>query len=937
MEEHISNAKADEAAKATQGRAQATAGRVVAWLARHKTTLKRWLDVLVQATVAASVSLVVLPRIVEPIYNVVSQALWASSPIDRAVAMLVGGAALVGLAIRARRVVGTSRSIRAYPPTWIAVALGLAFVFGFYAASQMVRAHYPGLGKPGVGGGWDAIAPVVFLLIVGGCVIAGVLIAVARERLRSRGANQLAGTASPGVWQLPAAPDELRRWLMLDTPVGTAGEDAFGHVAVARRIARRLSGPGQPPSIAVVGSLGAGKSTVRALVEADLKNHARVRVVRISAWPYETTSALLAGALQELSNAVQATVGTPAFGTLSEEYVTAVVGVSERFDALKGLGSLLRAWSKPVRPDRLLAAVDEVLVAVDHTVILWIEDLERFAGVGADGGAKEDEKARERLAPVRALLHQLQETQRIGVVVATTSLLGGFDLEKIARYIEDIDGIAPEKALEVIRGVRKMVLKEWEQKGVIDPASAEVRAKFELALRMDSATAARWGVDLRGRDEWAGMLASLARTPRALKQGLRAFAEASAALPGEVDIDHCLAVSLVRHVAPHFFGEVSVRVDRLRTRRDSAFSSRPDDVGSVALQELTSVAPPAMSAGLVQLVSRIFRSPDGVPQGFHVLEPVDYWRRYLAQGSDGGLFDQAVLQAVAAFPAKAAPAVALAGGPMADQFEHFARFDGATTLRFLECVLDALPKPLVEERRDQRALLAAWRLCLRAERTSGAWDQTAAATVLCSRVRAAVPSDLLLAHELLYRFATEEETVRPLLTPAGRSLVRRGFEEEFVRHFRGEPALLAAALAKRGDVLLAYLTWGIDRVRIPDDSLPFAEWPAFASTVVEAVRVAPQTMVRQVAYLVTDVESRVLTDAAKPTGQFSVQKAQKLFGHAASVLGALPSEELSMDDATPELKARVEALFNAAKYVGPSAAKASIPSQSPDDKEGSEQ
>lgn len=92
--------------------------------------------------------------------------------------------------------------------------------------------------------------------------------------------------------------ETLKGWLANDAPVKHEWEDAFGHARIARRVAARLAAE-EPPAQAIVGALRSGKTTVRNLVQAVLKRRgglaARIRVVQVELWPYETTSAAAEG------------------------------------------------------------------------------------------------------------------------------------------------------------------------------------------------------------------------------------------------------------------------------------------------------------------------------------------------------------------------------------------------------------------------------------------------------------------------------------------------------------------------------------------------------------------------------------------------------------------------------------------------------------------
>lgn len=169
---------------------------------------------------------------------------------------------------------------------------------------------------------------------------------------------------------------------------------------------------------------------------------------------------------------------------------------------------------------------------------------------------------REKLEPVRALLHQLQELRNVTIVVATTRLGLGFDLEKLARFIEVLPSPSRVRVLQQLQKVRSAAMTSFELGGLVDPIPPGRRLKLSLPPYFFLPLPSK---PLQSMDA----LVALSPTPRTLKQGLRDFLHTwRKNLCGEVDVDHALGAFILRHSEPEIIFQILVsRTDALRSRR----------------------------------------------------------------------------------------------------------------------------------------------------------------------------------------------------------------------------------------------------------------------------------------------------------------------------------------------------------------------------------
>ena len=198
------------------------------------------------------------------------------------------------------------RHLLTYPPLWLA-GFGGAAVLAFITAScaaiqEAIRLRH------------ECAYP---LMILAATASLTGLIALGSATLVNR--LQISRDVSSGERQvLPSAneyrPDlvhgsfeQLKAWLANDAPIANDKDDVLGHRQIAHRIASRLL-TSPPPSQAVVGRLGSGKSSLLKLVQAALRVNPqatnRLHVVPVELWPFETTRAAVEGVISALIDAL---------------------------------------------------------------------------------------------------------------------------------------------------------------------------------------------------------------------------------------------------------------------------------------------------------------------------------------------------------------------------------------------------------------------------------------------------------------------------------------------------------------------------------------------------------------------------------------------------------------------------------------------------------
>jgi hypothetical protein len=778
------------------------------------------------------------------------------------------------------------RHLPMYPPLWVAGLGGAALLILALGTLSTVRKS--------VGLSEEHSMPLTNVGIAAAMGVGGLLVIsavwAAWSTTRGRRAGQYKHredvNETSAALSLHGSFGALKTWLADDKPICRAEDDAFGHQRMAWRIATRLLAE-RPPAQAVVGRLGSGKTTVRNLVKVALDtspSRARnVRIVPVELWPYETPRAAVEGVIRALVTALSCEVGVVALRGLPESYAEAMSSAGGIWSAVT------RLQGTPSTPLESLRQIDDVATTIGCRYVVWVEDLERFAGRGGSSAEETPEDA-ERLNPIRALLYGLDGLQSVTVITATTSLHVRFDLEKIARFVEDLPQLDEYEVAKILASFRDGCRGNYD---VIDPADQGVRKELDK-LGDQQRLEARRAIRGPGAHSLMDALPALCATPRTLKQALRAALDTWERLAGEVDLDDLLAMSILREDQPHIFALVRQHIDALRgrgfvgTERENARQGWSTAFDKMQIDNLT-------RAAVGQIIKFVFGDSNAEikPQGLKNRGHTDYWTRFLSVPVlSEAEQDQPVLRVVLGDDDEELLRL-LEDDSRSGAVEAFARSLSTDRLR-------RLLVPLIRRRSGENpsgwaervppGMMPLWRMWLRRSESRELKPRAVLDEVSRAQVEA-VPRNLCLAVILERYFVVPSNEVHDMLaegTEGSAALVQEGkrhVRDLVVARYGGEPDTLADALVGADVPTLLWLCSGGGRDRTEAmTGEPFAGWPTLAATILDAARRRPAELIPQVACLL--VRESPVSDFRQFARhyEFDDAAATSLFGSVEAVL-----------------------------------------------------
>lgn len=513
------------------------------------------------------------------------------------------------------------RHFGTYAPLWLAIAIAL-----------LIIAIYKGMSSS-----WqfviDEIEPMWWLIteippwMIVTIMIVALLVFVVSKEPKVKGTKEQGDGTDLG---------NLLKLIRNDLEITHPNDDWFGHNEVALRITKRLTHvDGESPTIAVVGPLGSGKSTIRSLVAYHLNDQPSIQMLHLSLWPFDTAESAVAGILKAVIRSLRDHVNTLAVSGLSDRYVATIERIAGRWGTI---AQFLRGES---RPEEILNRLAEIATAAGIKLVLWIEDMERFSGTTQLPGEYSAMREADRLSPILSLLYLLDRCDSISVIVGDTTLRSRLDVEKIARFVES----PPRPSIKQLWSQIAILRNASLEQNLIYPAQNERRKDLnppEEGMSLDM-----WLWNYRETEPTLQVAITwLISTPRALKSALRITWETWETLRGEIDFDSVLAISALRVSQPDVFALIDEYIDVFRQGSHNSIDNREkDNKNNSVLEMLDSLFKKKGETerkrnAVKAVISFVFPSAltdqksdfdehEICPQGLSVERHTDYWQRYL--------------------------------------------------------------------------------------------------------------------------------------------------------------------------------------------------------------------------------------------------------------------------------------------------------------------
>ena len=416
---------------------------------------------------------------------------------------------------------------------------------------------------------------------------------------------------SPSTWSW----DEIRDWISGDErPITTDRDDLFGCAPVAERIASALQGG---RSVALLGTFGAGKSSVLNIARTRLAGHVPTTIVAsFDVWAVPRPEDVPRVALDQVVHALDDHVDTLRLRNLPMAYQQLVAALPMR-NISRVLG--LHTERDSVAELQRLVPVLEVLNA---RLILIVEDVERTT-------TEFDTRHLQRL------LWALRDIRHVSFVLACDpDNARAIDFSKLCDTIE----LLRPMEWEHVRAILATAINHWRHVyGDIDPRPDSHHGTPRLQYQHSS----RMHEYLRrlAPDTPLDHLVQLLQTPRRLRQVLRRVDRIWQQLHGEADLEDIVILTALRESARPVYEFLIAHIDAAREEPDRMLGSSEtltDDWD----QLIASLSNGAVARQLVNLLDIRQLSERGSHvgppslQGVHSPHPVDYFRRIIAEQLD---------------------------------------------------------------------------------------------------------------------------------------------------------------------------------------------------------------------------------------------------------------------------------------------------------------
>ena len=412
-----------------------------------------------------------------------------------------------------------------YPPIWLSIPIA-----SFYVAANETWFHF---------GTWDYDLGSCDTSEVSKTWHLAVSIALA-PLLRSfiRHLQLHFNSPTSRTQRVPLDPHS-ENWITgIEGPIESESEDLFSSADLAERIVDRVHS--NERSLALVGQMGSGKSSILNLVTTKVKMGGnQTLIARVDLWriqePHDAPQVLLNEIVLALDN-VSDTIGLRGIST-----------TYRRLAAADQSGRIQRFFSTVSHTDsiQLLARIDLILRALNMNLLLIVEDAERL---GKDFETRY----------ISRFVWAIREIESCFTIISVDLTCTNLDVAKLCDTIVSVPAIPLHHIVDLLIDRHEQWSTTYDD---LDPLHDQDSIdKFEFKKIRDDGLSMYLDSNLHYNQIRA--LATLLKTPRALRHTLRRVHYAWRRLHGEVDLDDLIIMTVLRECAGQVYGFIAQNIER---------------------------------------------------------------------------------------------------------------------------------------------------------------------------------------------------------------------------------------------------------------------------------------------------------------------------------------------------------------------------------------
>lgn len=421
-----------------------------------------------------------------------------------------------------------------------------------------------------------------------------------------------------------------------ERPITTADDDRFSGVHMSDRIMDHIRK--NEPSIALIGPMGSGKSSILNVVfECIAQSDPSTLVVRCDLWRARTPEETPQVIISSIVNALDSVCDTIGLRDLPYTY--------RRLVAAEPSGTLHRIFSIDDQTTSLhkLDRVYSILEILDRRIVLAVEDFERLPS-SFDA------------THLSRFLWAIREIPRCCTIIAVDPQRArkkdskkDLDLAKLCDFIETV----PEAPTENTASILIDRYEYWSSRYKNDDLQVTVGGFGKLEFdRIKEYGIQTYLLNPVHRNP-INMIAKLLATPRFVKQALHRIDRIWEQLHGEVDLNDLIILTVLRCCAPDAFQFIVANIRVARLTSDGVESGLLEELRHEWRQVLSQETEQDAVRYLVDMLGiaqlRAERAPyldaNASPQGVHLGDTTDYFARIISGTiSSDEIRDQRVLR-----------------------------------------------------------------------------------------------------------------------------------------------------------------------------------------------------------------------------------------------------------------------------------------------------